>query len=686
MITTERITVGHLKRKAYLYVRQSTLYQTEQNPESLERQYDFRRQALSLGWHQDQIVTLDEDLGQSGAEATHRTDFQRLVADVGLGQVGVVLSLEISRLARNSADWHRLLELCAMTDTLILDEDGLYDPNQFNDRLLLGLRGTMSEAELHFLRARLYGGKLNKARRGELRTMLPAGLIYDPEGHAQLDPDRQIQQAIRKVFDLFHRFRSAWQVVCQLQQAQIRLPVRLRAGPQAGETIWTEASLSRVLKILKNPRYAGTYFYGRTRQRKGVPAQTLPADQWKVQIPNAHPGYIPWEQFEANQQILAENNPRMKSRAARLPPRQGPALLQGILLCGRCGRRMTVYYNRRSTGKVSLTYCCGYESKERGGKLCQLVPGRGVDQAISQLAIQALTPEAVDAAVAVFEELKRRNAELAALYQSQVDRARHEAESAQRQFFLANPENRLVADNLEKRWNDKLRALAEAENAFTEWKEKNRFDVSSPAKEDLLRFVRDFPALWNHPNTTARDRKQMLRLMIQDVTLLRQDDIHVCVRWKGGATSELHLPRPLPAWESRQTPQAVLDRIAGLAQQHTDEQIAEILTHESLRTGTGLTFTYEHVTRLRIAKRIPGYYDHLRRVGMVTCKEIMARTGVGEGTIREWRRSGLVRAIRYSRKRWLYEFPGQRILSQHPKRRPARRRNRQLNRYPTKEA
>jgi len=672
MITTDRINIGHLKRKAYLYVRQSTLYQTEQNPESLDRQYDFRRQALSLGWHEDQIVTLDEDLGQSGAEATHRPDFQRLVADVGLGQVGVVLSLEISRLARNSADWYRLLELCALTDTLILDEDGLYDTNQFNDRLLLGLRGTMSEAELHFLRARLYGGKLNKARRGELRTMLPVGLIYDPEGHVQLDPDQQIQQAIRKVFELFERLRSAWQVVCQLQQAEIRLPVRLRAGPQAGETMWTEASLSRVLKIVKNPRYAGMYFFGRTRQRKGVPVKTLPADQWKVQIRNAHPSYIPWEQFEANQQILAENDPRMKSRSARLPPREGPALLQGILLCGRCGRRMTVYYNRRSTGKVSLTYCCGYESKERGGKLCQLVPGRGVDQAISRLAVQALTPEAVDAAVAVFEELQRRNAELAALYQSQVDRARHEAESAQRQFFLANPENRLVADNLEKRWNDKLRALAEAENAFAGWKEKNRFDVSTPAREDLLQFVRDFPALWNHPQTTARDRKQMLRLMIQDVTLTRRDDIHVCIRWKGGATSELHLPTPLPAWESRRTPQAVLDRIAGLAEQHTDEQIAEILNREGLHSGTGQTFTYEDVIRLRIAKRIPGYYDHLRQAGMVTCKEIMARTGVGECTIREWRRSGLLRAIRYSRKRWLYEFPGQEILSQHPIRRTAR--------------
>lgn len=674
MTTTDRITAGHLKRKAYLYVRQSTLYQTEQNPESLARQYDFRKQALSLGWHEDQIVTLDNDLGQSGAEASHRVDFQRLVADVGLGQVGVVLSLEISRLARNSADWHRLLELCAMTDTLILDEDGLYDTNQFNDRLLLGLRGTMSEAELHFLRARLYGGKLNKARRGELRTMLPAGLIYDPEGHVQLDPDRQVQQAIREVFELFERLRSAWQVVGQLQRAEIRLPVRLRTGPQAGETIWTDASLSRVLHILKNPRYAGMYFFGRTRQRKGVPAQTMPADQWKVVIPNAHPGYIPWERFEINQRILAENDPRMKSRATRLPPREGPALLQGILLCGRCGRRMTVYYNRRSTGKTSWTYCCSYESKERGGKSCQLVPGRGVDQTISRLAVQALTPEAVDVAVAVFEELKRRNAELAALYQSQVDAAHHAADSAQRQFFLANPENRLVADNLEKRWNDKLRALAAAENAYAQWKEQNHFDVSPIAREELLRFVRDFPALWNHPQTTSRDRKQMLRLMIQDVTLLREDDIHICIRWRGGATNELHLPIPLCAWQSRRTPQAVLDRIAALAKQHTDEEIADVLNREGLCSGTGQPFTYEQVTRLRIAKQIPGYYDHLKEAGMVTCEEIMAATGVGEGTLRQWRRAGLLRAIRYSRKRWLYEFPSQEILSQHPKRRKAQRR------------
>jgi len=349
-------------------------------------------------------------------------------------------------------------------------------------------------------------------------------------------------------------------------------------------------------------------------------------------------------------------------------------LLQGILVCGRCGRRMTVRYQRRRSDKVSLTYYCTYESKERAGLICQHVPGRGIDEAVSHMVVEALTPEAIDAAMAVYEELRRRSAEVAALYQSQVERARHEAELAERQFFLVDPGNRLVADNLEKRWNDKLRALATAEEALTKWREKNQFAVSSENREDILRLAQDFPAIWNHPQTTARDRKQMLRLMIQDVTLLRQDDIRISIRWKGGATSELHVPVPPNAIEARLTPKPVLDRIAALAEQHTDEQIAETLNREGLCSGTGLTFTREHVNRLRMDKQIPGYYDHLRRQGMVTCAEIMAKTGVSESTVRKWRRSGLLRAVRCDRKHWLYEYPDQEILSQHPKRRSPRRR------------
>ena len=353
MNPTDKITAGHLRRKAYLYIRQSTAFQVEQNPESTQRQYRFQDQAVALGWHPDQVVVIDDDLGQSGAQAAGRAGFQRLVADVGLGQVGVVLSLEVSRLARNSSDWHRLLELCALSDTLILDEDGLYDPNQFNDRLILGLRGTMSEAELHFLRVRLDGGKLNKARRGELRTPLPAGLVYDADGRIALDPDRQVRQAIHDVFRRFQRAQSAWQVVRQLREAGLRLPVRLRTGPRAGEMAWVDATLSRVLSILKNPRYAGMYFYGRTRQRKGVPGGTLPPEQWKVRLPGAHPGYITWEQYESNRRLLGANDRGARCLTARTPPREGPALLQGMLMCGRCGAGGTGPSSGGRTGRTS---------------------------------------------------------------------------------------------------------------------------------------------------------------------------------------------------------------------------------------------------------------------------------------------------------------------------------------------
>jgi DNA invertase Pin-like site-specific DNA recombinase len=669
MSPTDKITAGHLRRKAYLYIRQSTAFQVEQNPESTRRQYRFQDQALALGWHPEQVVVIDDDLGQSGAQAAGRAGFQRLVADVGLGQVGIVLSLEVSRLARNSSDWHRLLELCALSDTLILDEDGLYDPNQFNDRLILGMRGTMSEAELHFLRVRLEGGKLNKARRGELRTPLPAGLVYDADGRIALDPDRQVRQAIHDVFRRFQRAQSAWQVVRQLREAGLRLPVRLRTGPRAGEMAWVDATLSRVLSTLKNPRYAGMYFYGRTRQRKGVPGGTLPPEQWKVRLPEAHPGYITWEQYESNRRLLGANDRGARSRPARTPPREGPALLQGMLMCGRCGRRMTVRYHRRRTGKVSLLYYCQREATEHGGVLCQHVPGLGVDQAVGELAVRAMTPEAIDVAVEVYEELRRREEEVGALHHSQVERARHEAGLAERQFLLVHPENRLVAEALERHWNERLRALAEAEEALVRWRETSGVALAPQTREDILGLARDFPSVWNHPRTTSRDRKRMLRLMIEDVALTRGDDIRVEVRWRGGATTELHVPIPLNCIAARRTGREALDLIAALARDHTDDQIAEILNERGIRTGTGRPFTGGRVDFLRRSRRIPGYYEHLRRAGLVTGEEIRTRTGISEGALRRLRRAGLVHAVRCDRKHWLYENPSEDLLSQYTKQR-----------------
>jgi DNA invertase Pin-like site-specific DNA recombinase len=661
MTDFRKISARHLKRKAYLYIRQSTIFQTEQNRESTERQYRFREQAVALGWHPDQVVVIDDDLGRSAADADRRPGFQRLVADVGLGQVGIVLSLEVSRLARNCSDWHRLMELCALSDTLILDEDGLYDLNQFNDRLLLGLRGTMSEAELHFLRGRLEGGKLNKARRGELRTPLPAGFVHDTEGRIVQDPDREVQAAIRCIFSTFAAVGSAWMVVRRLAQAEVRLPVRVRTGASSGQIRWAPPTLSRVLHVLKNPRFAGAYFYGRSRQKKGAGCRALPRDQWKVFIADAHPGYINWEAFEANQKALQQNRLKLRDPAAMTPLREGPALLQGLVVCGECGRRMSIRYQYRR-GRVDPTYYCQRQATQYGGALCQQVPGRAVDRAVGRLAVEALAQEAVEAALAVHEELGRQHEELAAVYRGRVERAKHEAAVAERQFLLVNPENRLVADTLEKRWNDSLRAVGEAEEAFAKWGRQHPAPVDGQTRQQVNRLIEDFPAVWNHPRTTARERKQMLRLLIEDVTLRRREEIEIGVRWKGGATSQLHVPIPRNAFDARRTDAAALECIAAWAEKHTDEEIAERLNAEGKRTGTGQPFTHASVQRLRQEKKVAGLKDHLREAGLRTTKEIGAQTGVKETTLREWRRAGLIHAVRCDHKHWLYEFPTPPVL------------------------
>lgn len=662
MSDTREIAAHHLRRKAYLYIRQSTVFQIEQNRESTERQYRFREQAVALGWHPDQVVVIDDDLGQSAAEADRRPGFQRLVADVSLGLVGIVLSLEVSRLARNCSDWHRLLELCALSDTLILDADGLYDPNAFNDRLLLGPRGTMSEAELHFLRGRLEGGKLNKAKRGELRTPLPIGLLYDGEGRIALDPDREIQAALRCVFHTFTAAGSAWMTVCRLSRSRVRLPVRVRTGKEAGQVRWAPPTLSRVLHVLKNPRYAGAYFYGRTRQKKGLGSRTLPQDQWKVFIPDAHPGYITWGEFGAHQKALQQNGLPARSRSALTPPREGPALLQGLVVCGRCGRRMTLRYNHRR-GRTATTYYCQRQATEYGGALCQQVPGGCVDRAVGRLVVEALTHEAVEAALAVHAELGKRHDELAAIHRSRIERARHAADMAERQFLLVNPENRLVADNLEKRWNDALRVVTEAEDVFAQWGRQHPSPLDAGTSQQVRDLVGNFPAVWDHPRTTARERKQMLRLLVQDVTLLRREQIEIHVRWKGGATSELRVPVPLNAYESRRTDPGVLKSIEAWAGTQTDEKIADRLNAAGKRTGTGLSFTHETVQRLRNERGIAGLREHQRRAGLRTTEEITRATGIVESTLRKWRKAGYLRAVRVDHKHWLYEVPTAKVLT-----------------------
>ena len=390
-----KVTGAHLARTAYLYVRQSTLRQVLTNTESTARQYALRQKAIALGWPAEQIITIDTDQGQSGASAADREGFQRLVAEVGMGRAGIVLGLEVSRLARNNADWHRLLEICAMSGTLICDEDGLYDPTDFNDRLLLGLKGTMSEAELHFIRARLVGGQRSKARRGELQIGLPVGLVYDPAGKVVLDPDTGVQQAIRHLFTLFARTGSARATVQQFNADGLLFPVRVRTGAHKGELAWMPLQHWRVLRTLHNPRYAGAFAYGRRRERLNSNGKktfdTLPREQWIALIRDAHPGYISWDTYETNQRLLLANATAHGPDRAAGPAREGSALLQGLAICGRCGRRMTVRYHTRRGVEVP-DYQCMNRCIQDGGQRCQTIPGGVVDQAVATLLLEALTP------------------------------------------------------------------------------------------------------------------------------------------------------------------------------------------------------------------------------------------------------------------------------------------------------
>jgi len=657
----QKVTASHLARKAYLYVRQSTLRQVVENTESTQRQYALRRRAVTLGWAENQIVVIDSDLGHSGASMADRAGFQRLVAEVGMGQAGIVMGLEVSRLARNCTDWHRLLEICALTETLLLDEDGLYDPKHFNDRLVLGLKGTMSEAELHLLGARLRGGVLSKASRGELRLPLPVGFLYDSEGRVALDPDLQVQEAIRHVFRTFQRIGSAFSAIKALRHEGVLFPRRVRHGTHEGELMWAAIDHTRLLQLLHNPRYAGAFFYGRIHFQRNVEGRVvsrkLPREQWHTLLPDAHPGYISWEEYEENQRRLQQMAQAYGIDRVKRPPREGPALLQGMVVCGRCGRRMTVRYNRRY-GHEAPTYYCQALRVNEGAAGCQVIPGTGIDVLVGNVIVEAVTPLALEVALRVQEELHARLAEAERLRHKQVERARYETDLARRRYMQVDPDNRLVADTLEAEWNTKLRAMAEAERVFQQGCQADRAVVSESQREAVLGLASDFPRLWKDPKTPQRERKRMLRLLIDDVTLVRDKQITLHIRFKGGVLETRTLPLPRPAWELRKTPPEVLREIDRLLDHHTCPEIASVLNERGLRSGPGLQFNTENLSRVIQAYGIKTRYERLRAQGMLTGEEMAERLGVTPDTIRNWRKHGLVTGFPYSGKHeCLYPFP-----------------------------
>ena len=654
-----KVTPQHLERDTYLYIRQSTPRQVVENAESTQRQYALRDRALALGWPLDRIHIVDCDLGKSGSQSASRDGFQKLVGEVALGKAGLVMGLEVSRLARNSADWHRLIELCSLAGTLILDEDGIYNPANFNDRLLLGLKGTLSEAELHFLQARMRGGLINKARRGELEMRPPIGLVYRDDGVLILDPDTEVQAVIRLVFETFERTGSAMQTAKLFHEQGLRFPRRVRAGLNKDELHWVRVQHSRILQVLHNPRYAGAFVYGRVRTRRLPDGKhstiKVPRSEWQFVIPGVHVGYISWEQFETNQKRLAENALGFGAARKAGPAREGPALLQGRVICGICGERMGVHYSI-AYKKVTPTYVCQEASVRRGDKICQRVPGGAVDQAISNLLLELMEPMTLQVALAVQQEVEARVAETDKLRRRHVQRAQYEAELARRRYLKVDPDNRLVADSLEAEWNNKLRILADAQEQYEQQTQKQRLLIDSQTKEQLLSLANDFPRIWNDPAVEPREQKRILRLLIEDVTLINGETIQVHVRLRGGVTRTLTVAKPMPIAQIRKTKPELVAEIDGLLDHYCDREVAEVLNRQGRRTWQGESFNLKKIAHIRQAFSLRSRYSRLRAKGLLTTKEMSMRHRVSTTTINLWAREGRLKKHGYDNaQRCLYE-------------------------------
>jgi excisionase family DNA binding protein len=632
MIGAQRkITSSHLQRLAVVYLRQSTPAQVRLNVRSTERQYAIAGEAARLGWESERIVVVDGDLGVSGRGTHARESYKELVARVCLGEVGAIFGLEVSRLARNNADLLRLLEFCALTDTLVLDTDGIYDLQDFNDRLLLGLKAQMSEAELHIMAGRLQGAKHAAAERGELRFGLPVGFVYDDDGQTIIDPDEEVQAAIADVFAAFLQTGSAYGVLGAFTGR--RFPKRAWGGAWAGELRWGALSHPRVVRMLQNPCYAGAYVFGRCRSRRVVrPDGTittatveLPRSEWPVLIRDHHPGYITWDAYLANEQRLAKNH----TRAGQRPPREGAALCQGIVRCGACGHSMTVQYRAKgahydcSVSRINHVRTPG----------CRSVKAAGVDELVARRLLAALAPEEIALALAAAEEVSERRARSDRALELRVERAGYDAARAERAFHACEPENRLVARSLETRWETKLRELADAEAELAE----QTAPAPEPSREQLEALARDVPALWAADSTSEKDRKRLLRALIADVTITSQPasrEVSVGIRWRTGAAEQHTMQRPASVNDATRTPPETVELIKRLAPGRTNTEIADQLNATGLRTGKGLPFNDSAVRHIRRAHHIPA--TPLPHPGGLTVNQVAERLGISPGAIYDW--------------------------------------------------
>jgi DNA invertase Pin-like site-specific DNA recombinase len=578
-----KIAARHLERKACVYVRQSSLAQVQHHRESTARQYNLRERAVTLGWRAEQVDVIDDDQGKSGSSASGREGFQRLISEVALGQVGAVLGLEVSRLARSCADWYRLLEIAALAGTLIVDEEGVYDPNHYNDRLLLGLKGTLSEAELHFLKQRMIGGRRNKARRGEFRLRLPVGYVWEPGAGIHMDPDERVRGVVGFFFRCFERLGTAAEVARFFDTQHLAFPHRDGYGSPAAAVTWGALHVARAVHILHNPVYAGIYSYARQSAQAEDPED--PVSGGRIWLVGSHPGYITPERYEANVARLVENRDLYHGVRNQGSAREGPSLLQGLVLCGRCGRHMNVTY--RSAGLIN--YTC--RTSTRLGR-CQDVNVRHVERLVEEEVLGAISREELELAAGALEKLSERTRELDAEWQRRLEAARYEVERAARRYHRVEPENRLVARTLESEWNARLEELARLKREYDRVREQPPFVLDATQREKILALAEDLPKLWHAPTTRLSQRKQLLRLLVEDVTLTKRDEpwcIEVGMRWKTGVVTRHRAQRPLP--HPQTTAPEVIARMRELFLDHEDEDIAAILNAEGYRTGYGKLFT-----------------------------------------------------------------------------------------------
>ena len=587
-LRSEKITDEHLQRMAIVYVRQSTQRQVLENRESTARQYALADRAAALGWPAAAVEVIDEDQGHSGGSAEGRNGFQRLLAEVSSDRVGLILGLEMSRLARSCKDWHALLELCAIYRTLLGDADGLYDPSQYNDRLLLGLKGTMSEAELHILKSRLQQGMWNKAGRGEVLNHAPIGYVRTIAGDFAIDPDEQVQAVVHLVFEQFPRRGSVNGVLRWLVGHDVKLPVRPHFGPSRGELEWRRANRVTLLNMLHHPIYAGAYRWGHreTDRRKQLPGKPSTGrtykshDECRVLIRDRFPGYITWDEFEKNQRKLAENSAMGKMLSA---PRHGPSVLAGLVVCGRCGHRMLVGYSNTSAART-LRYTCQRDAIDYGEDVCQSLSGAALESLVVERLLQAVSPASLELSLAATADIERERKQLDEHWQQRLTRCRYEVEQARRQYAAVDPDHRLVARELERRWDEALRAGEQLQADYDRFQRECPTQLSPREREQILALSGDLPALWHADTTTPEDRQTVARLLLEQVIVTVEGDtdrLDVELRWAGGFVSRHALVRPVQTYEQLSNYDELVARIDALrAERKTFSEIAATLNAE----------------------------------------------------------------------------------------------------------